>query len=190
MWRIPYYWRALLQWIADRRPVRVIEADHLRGQGEPQPYLVRYFLFRIGPLRFYLHKFLDSDPGTDLHNHPFRSISLILAGEYLEERKEGANGEVRYNPRRPFTLAWIGLNTFHRVILELNALKQDTHRIRHLYGVPVWSLFVTGSRVQFWGFLRDDTKVEQAARQSSDADPWWRRVPKGRDEPKSFPHVF
>lgn len=189
MWKIALLWRALLQWIGDRRPVRVIEADDMRGMGKPQPYLVRYYLCKIGPLRFYLHKFLDSDPGTDLHNHPFRSVSLILAGEYLEERKEGENGEVGYNPRRPFTLAWIGLQTFHRVILDIPALPQESERIRHIFGVPVWTLFVTGARVQLWGFLRGDT-VEQARRQSSDSDPWWLRAPKGRDEPKSHPNVF
>ncbi len=186
MLKLALLWRSGLQALANRRPVRVIDADAARGVA-PRPYLVRYYLCQIGPLRFYLHKFLDSDPGFDLHNHPFRSASLILAGQYIELRKEGSDADEQVRHRTAFSFARISLATLHRVILPVNALAPSENC--HAFGVPVWTLFITGARVQPWGFLRQK-KIEVAARQSSDADPWWRRVPLGRDEPRSYPRVF
>jgi hypothetical protein len=57
-----------------------------------QPYLERYHLLRLPfGYRVYLHRFVASDPGRGLHNHPWRhALSLVLCGSYRETRMLGA----------------------------------------------------------------------------------------------------
>ena len=59
---------------------------------DKKPYLERYHLFKL-PVGYqvYLHRFVASDPGRGLHNHPWnRAISLVLAGQYEEIRMASA----------------------------------------------------------------------------------------------------
>ncbi|KWT98477.1 MULTISPECIES: hypothetical protein [unclassified Variovorax] len=85
-------------------------------------------------LRFYLHRFVACD-ADGLHDHPFlRSLSLILAGWYYEDRWSG-----RVVKR---FLNYIGPECFHRVVLPREA--------QH----DVWTLFIHSARVKQWGALR------------------------------------
>ncbi len=84
----------------------------------------------------YLHRFHRGDMDRELHNHPWSwSVSLILAGGYLEERREGLS--VTQRVLSPGRLNFIGGDTFHRVDL----LEQDA-----------WTLFLVGPKTQSWGF--------------------------------------
>jgi hypothetical protein len=125
--------RRLLMWITARLPVR--EITH---QGAP--YLERYYVTTLLGWRVYIHRFVGPDP-DGLHDHPFRhSFSIILAGWYLEERRDGTRARSRFN--------WIGADTFHRVTLPIG-------------GGDVWTLFCHTRRVKQWGFMRP---VEQWAK--------------------------
>lgn len=85
----------------------------------------------------YLHRFHRSDADRELHNHPWRwSVSLILAGGYLEERR-GTAGLVERIARLPGDFNWIGHDDFHRVDL----IEEDA-----------WTLFLVGPKVSTWGF--------------------------------------
>lgn len=84
----------------------------------------------------YLHRFHRGDLDRELHNHPWRwSLSLILAGGYLEERRQG--DRIVRRRLRPGAINWIGQDDFHRVDLTDG---------------ECWSLFVAGPKVSGWGF--------------------------------------
>ena len=48
------------------------------------PYLIRYTLFTCKYFSIKIHKILISDP-SDMHDHPWDYISIILWGGYYEE---------------------------------------------------------------------------------------------------------
>lgn len=123
----------LLFKITESMPCRVI-AD------EEGPYLERYWVGERWGRTFYLHRFLASDPGDEMHNHPWAaSCSLRLSGGYREER---------LTPDGPMItqkglLSFLDTKTYHRVIIEP--------------GTHCWTLFWhTSEVVQKWGFLQHD----------------------------------
>lgn len=167
--------RELLTAVARLLPKRVITRD------DGDPYLERYYLagdpsglkyfpeserwlcWWQRPLTWlpciYLHRFVASDADEELHNHPWQAASLIVAGGYVEERREppGAEGgELQYwgsdvisgirvpnawkvvaRTFRPWTVNYLHANTYHRV---------------RLLGDDCWSIIKIGEKVQSWGF--------------------------------------
>lgn len=117
--------RRLLLWLTARLPVKVI--------GRPgQPYVEWYHVATVcGLFRVQIHRFLRSDP-VGLHDHPWGwACSLILAGWYIEERRDRI---------RVRSIGYVmGGDTFHRVTLP--------------HGCEVWTLFVHGPYVKHWGFM-------------------------------------
>lgn len=122
---------------------------------DKQPYLERYYLWGWAPWKpkgskfvswlpgAMLHRFVRGDEDSELHNHPWKwSISLILAGGYVEERRV-ADEVVAYTYKTPGSLNLIRANDFHRVDL----LEDDC-----------WTLFITGPKAQSWGFLDNNTQ--------------------------------
>lgn len=128
--------KSILFYIAMQRPAKII---HENGT----PYLERYYLFSIYKLRFYLHRFVASDPDRGLHNHPWRwAISFILLGEYLEIL------EGRYKIIRWFN--FITGDKFHRVKLSHYLSGQEKE---------VWTLFIHPNNYsKDWGFMRPDAQ--------------------------------
>lgn len=108
--------------------------------------------------QLHLHHFYRSDADRELHNHPFEwSLSLILTGGYREERRvTRMNGYTTYfvQVRKilPFRFNFIRAGDFHRVDL----LDEEN---------GCWTLFLTGPRVQDWGFWN---------RNSGEFTPWRR----------------
>lgn len=147
-----------------RLPKRVIERD------DGKPYLERWYLFgEPGGLKYfpegqrtprwwqrlltglpcaYVHRFCASDADPELHCHPWReATSYVLAGGYREERyrPEVNVAGVLLRERGtfwqtfpPFSRNFVFQHTFHRVEL----LEEDA-----------WTLFVTGPKVDTWGFV-------------------------------------
>ena len=113
--------------ITARLPLRVISEDG-------RPSLERYFVFHTPWARCYPHRFVGSDPERGLHDHPWRwAASLVLAGWYLEQKRDGLH-------RRTFGNLLDG-DTFHRVILP--CVEREC-----------WTLFVHTTRdVKTWGFM-------------------------------------
>lgn len=160
--------RAILRTLAEYLdPPRVIH-----DRNGTSPYLSRWYLFRgqrptmsdgsepfneLGNPKpgvilpdvkwsLYMHRFHRSDDDGELHSHPFEwSVSLVLAGGYIEERVEQAatvhpfpapKAVVRKTVRPGHTNI-IRHDTFHRVDL----LEHDA-----------WSLFLVGPKTKSWGF--------------------------------------
>lgn len=144
-------------------------------------YLTRCYFFLKDRYRgnTYLHHFLSSDQGDELHNHPWRwGVSLVLAGGYVEERarrpafwEEGRGwknthvdfrspGPVKIERRvvRPWTLNFIRSSDFHRVDL----LDEEK---------GAWTLFIAGPRVRTWGFLNRHTSEFTDFRKNPEAIP-------------------
>jgi hypothetical protein len=163
--------RRFLLWLTARLPVRVI--------GRPgSPYVEWYHVCTpFGLFRVQLHRFLRSDP-DGLHDHPWGwAFSLILAGWYIEERRD----RDRVRSRGYF----IRGDTFHRVVLP--------------QGGEVWTLFVHGPYVKHWGFMtpffdgppaptwhdREGSQWFYEARDRHhdrfDDWPWRQDTPRGRD---------
>ena len=118
--------RKILFAIQSRRPTRQI--SHLGN-----PYMERTYLGTAFGVRVYLHRFVACDE-DGVHDHPFlRSISLLVAGWYFEDRWAR-----RY---RRVWLNLLGPNDMHRVVLPDN-------------GKDVWTLFAHSARVKPWGMLR------------------------------------
>lgn len=166
--------RTLLLWITSFLPYREISDGNT-------PYLERYYLGSLLGWRFYIHRFVGSDPDRGLHDHPWRfAISLILSGWYLEETRTGIH-RVRW-------LNFLTADTFHRVILppvmvpSCNALcKYVPHPTQRQ---ECWTLFAhTAGDAKRWGFWRpisgDDVPEDAAVyhpytyeREGSQRE-WW-----------------
>lgn len=111
---------------------------------DKQLYLTRYYIFRK-PVwwlpSLYLHCFHASDEDLELHSHPWlRSLSLILWGKYREEYRVG--DEVKERVLGSGRLNYITTDKFHRVDLLTN---------------EVWTLFLSGSKINDWGFWDRET---------------------------------
>ena len=111
--------------IVDRKP------DFTIGPAG-SPYMFRWHLLpRDKQFNVYLHKIVGNDDDRALHDHPWDSFSLMLAGELLEYTPDGS----RFLQRGD--------------VLERAA--GDAHRLELVEG-PAWTLFVTGPRIREWGF--------------------------------------
>ncbi len=116
---------------------RVIRGEQL------QPYLERYHLLRLPfGIHVYLHRFVASDPGRALHNHPWRAaLSLVLSGEYEETRLGDRKHPDQLVKRR---LSAGSMNLISGRIY---------HRINLAPGQESWTLFIHCASHRSWGFL-------------------------------------
>lgn len=151
----------LLYWLTRSRPTRLITIDG-------QPYLERYYLFQLLGWTFYLHRFVRNDSERHLHDHPWRqAFSLVLAGEYQEERMILAGGGS--------TLLW------DQVVRWGNSIgARDIHRIAQVEP-ETWTLFCHTRRIRPWGFfepLEQGYHYEQYG--GPDTREWWRSAPQGK----------
>lgn len=118
-----------------------------RGRdGEHENYLERFYVLSTPWLGIYIHRFWAGDD-DGLHDHPWNSISILLAGSYYEEEPERQG--VPYGPsikhlRRPL----------HPPIKFRT--RYDAHRITIPEGERgAWSLFIRfGLKRRKWGFYR------------------------------------
>ncbi len=137
------------------------------------PYLERYQLLNLPfGYRVYLHRFVASDPGRGLHNHPWsRAVSFVLSGQYEEIRMMDANhnNDVITRMVGSGSLNWINGSIFHRINLVENR--------------ECWTLFIHSQNAQSWGFIqRDDRQFafhdhNQVVQQASNPL-WWRTASK------------
>lgn len=159
--------RRLLYRISGRLPCRLISRDG-------QPYLERYYLGRLGPVTAYLHRFVGRDGDAETHDHPWRALSLVLAGGYTEDRAR-LNGDqppqIRQRRVRWGNVLW--LHSLHRIA----ETEPDT-----------WTLFLHGPRRKRWGFVRyiqPDASSSGGSLYHQPFPPWrgedWQNAPRGRD---------
>lgn len=129
--------RALLGMLQPMAEAR--QPDAIIG-GANNPYLKRWHLTPrgAGPA-VYLHQFLRSDDDRALHDHPWSSVSIILAGRYVEHLPDGIRAL-----RSPGHVIERDASSAHRVQLLPNPDTGGEH--------PCWTLFLVGDRVRDWGF--------------------------------------
>ena len=86
-----------------------------------------------------VHVILRSDTGRDFHDHPWNYCTIILRGGYWEYTPNGARW------RGPGSVLFRKASSWHRL------------------GVPAGgnavTIFITGKRIQRWGFLVNGKKV-------------------------------
>jgi len=108
------------------------------------PYLDRYFVAGWTPRMrgggdvpaVFLHHFVNSDPGGEVHSHPWQwAASLILVGGYREYRCTPQGHEWR---------------EYHAGDVNILA-PDDRHRIE-LLGADCWTLFLVGAYAHPWRF--------------------------------------
>lgn len=175
--------RGLLFWLTGWLRVRIIRVNDA-------PYLERYLLaeFPLGLGALYIHRFLASDPPERcLHNHPWTSLSFVLAGGYDEHR--WVSGRVVTVRVRPLRFNLITAERLHRV----NLLEKDA-----------WSLFLRGGTSHGWGFLAPAGEpppgsyvsslplagpqtawTYSPAHEESDVPGFWATMPRGRGSDRS-----
>lgn len=130
-------WKLFLKF-ASRLPRRVIPGE------DGSAYLTRYFLLRQPWLQIYLHEFHRSDSDRDCHDHPWRFVSIILAGGYWEDTPHpDTTDPITRNFRQrkwyqPGSVLFRPASWLHRV--EIDESRKP------------WSLVIVGSRIRKWGF--------------------------------------
>lgn len=155
----------------------------IKGDNE-EPYLERYMLARWGKNgehTLFLHRFLDSDSDRGIHDHPWDSLSFILAGGYLEKRLIHENNEEKVITRniKPGTFNKIKKDDFHRIVLKPKTTP--------------WTIFYHGPRVKHWGFqyyetLKNDfinkIKFTPYVDKTNPEERWELTAPKGKNSPR------
>ena len=132
-----------------------------------RPYLERYHLTRLPfGYRVYLHRFVASDPGRGLHNHPWKhALSLVLCGSYRETRMLGAAADNTLHSRR--------LGAGHVNLISGNVF----HRIDLAAGGECWSLFVHAPRAKSWGIIQQREYRDHEAVVGQMSNPlWWKQA--------------
>lgn len=149
----------------------------IRGPNQ-EPYLERYHLLHLPfGIHIYLHRFVASDPGRALHNHPWHSaLSLVLTGQYDEIRLG--------NGRQNFALQKRKIRAGH-----LNYISGSIyHRINLTPGQQAWTLFVHTASHRSWGFLNTEarkfsyTDHNQVLNIGSNPE-WWKTAFRPRKKP-------
>ncbi len=136
---------------------------------QQKPYLERYHVLSLPfGYRVYLHRFVASDPGRGLHNHPWKhAVSFVLSGNYQEIRMTDAehNNAVIKRKVGAGHFNWINGNIFHRINLI------EDHEC--------WTLFIHSPGTQSWGFLQQENRRfafhdhNQVVQQASNPL-WWK----------------
>jgi hypothetical protein len=107
-------------------------------------YMERYWILpytRFG-LAIRVHHILRSDSDRVFHDHPWPFITVILRGGYTEVTPifvDGIYAGERRRDRGPGSILLRRASAWHR--LEVAT------------GKTAWTLFITGPKVQRWGFL-------------------------------------
>lgn len=125
-------------------------------------FLKRWRLIDTSRFGLYLHHITGPDPGLDLHDHPWRFVSLILRGGYIEETAPARDASAlariadRYPPHDGLTRGVVRgrrAGTIQRTALH------EAHRIVEVRP-HTWTLIVAGRKVRAWGFFQPDGWVD------------------------------
>lgn len=162
--------RAFLFWLTGFLPCRII------NDGD-RPYLERYYLMTLFGHRFYIHRFVGSDPDRGLHDHPWPwAFSIILAGWYYEHTRRDQPAIDAVFGRKVRWFNFLTGDSFHRVVLPVrypNSNMPDPELLQ------CWTLFFHRSTyVKPWGFLREKGQLGTVYTPhrsiNSGADLWWK----------------
>jgi len=148
---------ALLR-LSRRLPVRHISKTN--PDGSESPYLQRFGIYRGERIGVYLHHFVDRDQDTELHDHPWHALSLVLCGSYIERRLRAG---LELIERRVGLYNWIRPDRFHMI----SEAQPGT-----------WTLMIRFRRVKGWGFIGATNNGQASYRPvSDDVDSSYRPAP-------------
>jgi hypothetical protein len=143
-----------LEWFSQRLKYRPIYDGDLL-------YLERFYVGRVGKYTIFLHKICASDPDRGVHDHPWNSFSILLAGSYDEEilvpQVQTVIDFISPSYRKGFPDRYgLGrLLTIYRRVHWFNRIPGfKFHRLVLIGSHPVWTLFIHGKRFKSWGFWR------------------------------------
>lgn len=94
-------------------------------------YMRRYHIEYTAARSIRFHHFVGSDPGRDLHDHPWDFASVLLQGTYTEHTPDGP--------------------TRYEAPCVLLRKAEQLHRLELTDG-PAWTYIVTGRVRRHWGF--------------------------------------
>ena len=109
-----------------------LPCDRLIADGAE--YMRRYYTRNPAGQQARFHNILASDPGRNLHDHPWDFISQLLSGTYTEHTPDGS---IRYEAP---------------CVIVRKA--EQLHRLELTDG-PVWSYVLLGRVRRRWGFMTD-----------------------------------
>ncbi|RMV72186.1 hypothetical protein ALP05_03992 [Pseudomonas caricapapayae] len=108
---------------------------------------VRRFIWSPWSVR--IHHIKRADADRDLHDRPWNARTIILRGNYTEQRliehSEPAALATEYITRRPGDTAQLSFGEYHRI----DEVSED----------GVYTLFISGPYQGTWGFLVNGAKV-------------------------------
>lgn len=132
------------------RIIKLFTKERIMDRDGQALYLERWVLLKSPWLCIYIHRF--HQPDYDIpHDHPWWFFSLLLRGEYTEERlvpdiqKHGLLKAVQ-KQRHPGSLIFRKATDIHRVVFEPSMTE-----IRNA-ALPV-TLFIAGPKTREWGFI-------------------------------------
>ena len=92
-----------------------------------------------------VHEILRSDDGRDPHDHPWGYVTVILKGGYFETRYSSQGVKLDKTWHGPGSILYRPAGSWHRLDVP--------------NGMVTTTLFITGPKVQSWGFNVDGKKV-------------------------------
>jgi hypothetical protein len=101
-------------------------------------YLTRWRVVQTPWGGFYVHRYTGPDPRKTLHDHPWRFLSVVLRGGYVERRLN------------PVTMQ---VNEAHTIRRYNRVRANDAHSIVELHRTPTWTVLLVGRRLRTWGYL-------------------------------------
>lgn len=147
-------WAMFARWMVSHP--RLVDWIIRRAQRKPythlENYMRRWWVVRPSrwlPFSIRLHRILRQDLDRTPHNHPCAFRTIVLRGWYCQE-----------------LLVPFGRDTVRTAVAvgpgDTYALTTDQyHRIAHVSGGGVWTLFIMGKKQGQWGFLVDGKHVNR-----------------------------
>ena len=114
------------------------KAEEINGNKMCETYLFRWTVFTVLGVSGYLHKFVDDDWSTDMHDHPRIFISFGLWGSYIEQTP-GKN--------RTYAAPWVRIFPaahIHRLMLPIDR-KTGKKKV-------CWTFVIVLRKTRKWGF--------------------------------------
>lgn len=135
-------------------------AERLIAQAKENPYfhlegyMERYWLkpFDEKGMNLRVHHILTSDNDRHMHDHPWPSTSIILAGGYWEILPADQSQDPALDETHRIRV-WRGPGTV------TSRKATDRHLVELPDGKTSWSLFLMGEYEQKWGFYTPEGKV-------------------------------
>lgn len=124
---------------------------------------VRQRRYKLIPFSIRLHHIVTCDQDRELHDHPWPARTIILRGNYIEIRLEGAHRSVNPETGEVHFLGGTEVE-YNRFPGDTATLQfEEFHRIIRVSEGGVWTLFISWPWAGDWGFLVGGVKV------------WWRK---------------